>query len=110
MDWTTIIVTAITVMCASGGIFYLIVDKMFTRKLDLAEVQNRKIANGNDVADLYNKIDEIVERKTRPIQDKLDATYDRMQEMEAHYCCYREDCEMRIRSKYDARPDVDFED
>ena len=109
MDWNSLL-TIITTLGVSGGAIYLIIDKLFARRDDAAAAHSKEIANGNDVADLYNKIDEIVERKTRPIREKLDKTYEEMKNMEQRYCCYRNDCEMRIRSKYDAVDNGDIDD
>ena len=62
------IINAIITLATTGGVLYLIIEKIFSRKKDKAEAKSVEIANGNDVADLYNKIDEIVERKTARIK------------------------------------------
>lgn len=98
MSWETI-VTLITALLTSGGILYLIVEKLFSRKKDKAEVKSAEIQNGNDVADLYNKIDEIVERKTAPIKSELGEVKGQLDEIKSHWCCYREECAQRILYK-----------
>ena len=85
------IINAIITLATTGGVLYLIVEKIFSRKKDKAEAKSVEIANGNDVADLYNKIDEIVERKTAPIKTELVDVKGQLEEMKSTWCCYRED-------------------
>ena len=60
--WADIINTIVT-LATTGGVVYLIIEKLFERKRSKAETKTVEISNSNDVADLYNKIDDIVERK-----------------------------------------------
>lgn len=90
-------------LCATGGIVYLIVEKLFSRPRDKADTQTIEIANDNNIADLYNKIDEIVQKKitaeTKRICDELTEVKQELKEIKSHWCCYREECEERILYK-----------
>ena len=81
------IINAIITLATTGGVLYLIIEKIFSRKKDKAEAKSVEIANGNDVADLYNKIDEIVERKTAPIKTELVDVKGQLEEMKSTWCC-----------------------
>ena len=98
MDWTTVIGTLATIG-TSGGVLYLLVEKLFARKKDKADAKTVEIQNSNDVADLYNKIDEIVERKTAPIKSELVEVKGQLEEIKSHWCCYREECNNRLLYK-----------
>lgn len=98
MDWSAIIEGIVT-FGTTGGVLYLIVEKLFAKKKDNAEAKTVEISNGNEVADLYNKIDEIVERKTAPIKSELIEVKGQLEEIKSHWCCYREDCTKRLLYK-----------
>lgn len=98
MDWSSII-SLVTALLATGGVIYLIVQKLFERKRDSADTQTVQIHNGNDVADLYNKIDEIVERKTAPITSELNDVKGQLEEIKSTWCCYKDGCLERILYK-----------
>ena len=100
------IINAIITLATTGGVLYLIIEKIFSRKKDTAEAKSVEIANGNDVPDLYNKIDEIVERKTAPIKTELVDVKGQLEEMKSTWCCYREDCQERILYK---KRDIELE-
>ncbi len=95
MDFSSILQTVVTVG-TSGGVLYLIVEKLFERKKNKAETKTLEIANGNEVADLYNKIDEIVERKTAPIKGELSEVRGQLEEIKSTWCCYKENCSDRV--------------
>ena len=98
MDWSAIIEGIVT-FGTTGGVLYLIVEKLFERKRNNVETKTVEISNGNEVADLYNKIDEIVERKTAPIKSELIEVKGQLEEIKSHWCCYREDCNNRLLYK-----------
>lgn len=105
MEWTTIINSFIS-LCATGGVVYLIVDKLFARKETKAKIKHQEVENkketieyGVSMVSIYNEIDKIVESKTKPIQEKLDHALTRIDDLESNWCCFREDCEFRIRSR-----------
>lgn len=96
MEWS-VIITSIIGLLSTGGVVYLIVEKLFERKKAKADANTVEIANANDIADLYNKIDEIVERKTAPIKDELSEVKGKLEEIKSNWCCYKEGCTDRIR-------------
>ena len=98
MEWSAVIGSLVTIF-TTGGVAYLIVERLFDRKKDNAEAKSAEIHNGNDVADLYNKIDEIVERKTAPIKNELSEVKGKLANIESRWCCYREDCRDRVLYK-----------
>lgn len=100
---TSAILTLIASLCTAGGLIYLVVEKLFARRQDKADADKQVISNGNEVADLYLKIDQIVESKTKPIQDKLDVALGRIDDLEENWCCWRKNCKDRIHSKKDAQ-------
>lgn len=109
MDTIGIIVGLITALCTTGGIIYLVVEKLFSRKQDREDVKHQQVENkketieyGITMVSIYNEIDKIVESKTAPIQDKLDQALTRIDNLEENWCCWREDCPQRIRSRKDA--------
>lgn len=98
MDWSAIIGALVTISTA-GGVLYLIVERLFDRKKDNASTTAVEISNDNDIADLYNKIDEIIERKTAPIKRELVEVKGQLEEIKSTWCCYKEDCDSRILYK-----------
>lgn len=95
MDIGTILEAVVTVG-TTGSVLYLIVEKLFERRRSKAETHTVEISNGNEVADLYNKIDEIVERKTAPIKSELSEVRGQMDEIKSMWCCYKENCNDRV--------------
>lgn len=93
--WADIINTIVT-LATTGGVVYLIIEKLFERKRSKAETKTVEISNSNDVADLYNKIDDIVERKNAIIKTELREVKQQLEEIRGHWCCYREECNSRI--------------
>lgn len=97
------VLSAVLQLCMTGGVIYLIVEKMFSRRKEKAEAQTIEISNGNDVAELYNKIDEIVQKKitaeTKRICAELADVKNELKEIKSHWCCYRESCGERILFK-----------
>lgn len=98
MDMTAIIEGIVTIG-TTGGVLYLLVEKLFERRKNTAETKTVEISNGNEVADLYNKIDEIVERKTAPIKSELIEVKGQLEEIKSTWCCYKEGCKDRILYK-----------
>lgn len=96
METIGIIIGLVTALCTSGGVVYLLIEKHYSRKKDDADAVTTEVSNGNDVADLYNKIDEIVERKTAPIRNELVTVKGQLEDLKSTWCCYREDCSQRI--------------
>lgn len=92
--------------CATGGVVYLIVERFLNRRRTKEEVKHQQVDNikeavnyGVPMITIYKQIDEIVEKKTAPIQEKLDTAIKRIGLLESTYCCYREHCKDRIRTK-----------
>lgn len=84
--------TAFLTLLSSGGVLYLIAEKILNRNRDKADVQSTVISNSNEIADLFNKIDEIVESKTAPIREEL-------KDIKENWCCYRANCAERLMVK-----------
>lgn len=105
MEWLTIIGS----LCTTGGIIYLIVQKMFDKRKDKADVKHKEVLSkketveyGITMVSIYNEIDKIVESKTQPIQDKLDHALSRIDDLEENWCCFREKCKMRLHNRREA--------
>lgn len=84
MDWTTII-TGIFGLLGGGSVVYLILDKK-------VESTKEKVEAAGDAIPLYNQIREIVKSEVEPLRQELDY-------LKTHYCCYREECDMRMLFK-----------
>ena len=98
MDWSAII-DCIVKFSTTGSVLYLVVDKLFERKRNNVETKTVEISNSNEIADLYNKIDAIVERKTAPIKSELTEVKGQLEEIKSTWCCYKEGCKERILYK-----------
>lgn len=96
MNWNELIISVL----GGGGILYLVVDKVldkiFSRRQDNANVKTTTISNGSDLAKLYKEVDEIVQSKTAPIEEKLDKALAELDTLKTHWCCYRKDCDRRV--------------
>lgn len=104
MEVLGIVTGLLTALCTAGGVIYLCVQKWFDKDKDKEEVKHQQGENikeaveyGVPMITIYNEIDKIVESKTRPIQEKLDAALTRIDILEDNYCCYRTECERRVR-------------
>lgn len=92
MEWVDIALAII----GTGGIGYLIVEKLFARRQDKAVAKATEIQSASDAARLYNEIDEIVRSKTAPIEAKLDKALEEMETIKRRWCCYRQECTDRM--------------
>lgn len=88
MDWG-LIITGIFGLLASGGVIYLIVDK---RMLS----EKEKISNANEVADFYEKVDSIVQKKLEPVLGELHEVRSELAIIKENWCCYRHGCGERL--------------
>ena len=79
-----------------GSVIYLIVDKLFMRRIDGADAKGKEVQNARDAAALYNEIDTIVKSKTEPIEAKLDRALSELDTIRRRWCCYRHDCDDRM--------------
>lgn len=90
-------------LSTTGGIIYLIVERFFPTRGEKAKAKTIEISNDNSIADLYNRIDEIVQKKitaeTRRICEELTEVKKELKEIKSHWCCYREECAERILYK-----------
>jgi len=87
MDWSIL-----TSILASGSVVYLIVERLFDRAKDKAEATKVKTEAVGDAIPLYRDIREIVKAEVEPLKAELEY-------LKEHYCCYREECEMRLQFK-----------
>lgn len=92
MDWTSLI----ALLLGGGGVTYLIIEKLFSLRHSRVEVQGKVVENSSQVADLYKQIDDIVMKKTLPLEEKLDKALMELLEIKSHWCCYKENCNDRI--------------
>lgn len=92
MDWLEIV----TLILSGGGVSYLVVEKMFSRRHDKAAAKGREVETSSQVVDLYKEVDQIVQSKTAPLEDKLDKALTELHDIKTHYCCYREQCADRL--------------
>ena len=92
----TLIATFLGATGFGGVLTYFIqkiIDKFLNKDKDKEDVKEHVISNSNEIAKLYLKIDEIVEAKTAPIIEELT-------EIKQNWCCYRQNCDMRISSSF----------
>lgn len=106
--WPTIF-SVIVPLLSAGGVIYLLVDSYINRKKNKEEVKSQQVDNvekavsyGIPMIEIYKEIDKIVDSKTAPILAELKTTRAEMETLKNTYCCYRELCEMRLRTKEDA--------
>lgn len=111
MNWEAII-SIVPPLLMTGGVIYLIVEKLFDRRREKAEVKRIEVEMQREAAEssvpmlaMYEEIRKIVAKETDPIQEKLDKALERIDTLEKNYCCFREGCEMRIRNEKDAMRD-----
>lgn len=97
MAWYEILLT----LAGGGGITYLIVEKLFTRRRDNADSKGAEIQNASEAAKLYKEIDDIVKSKTQPIEEKLDRALVEIGNLRT-WRCYRGDCHKRVQEDVDA--------
>lgn len=90
------LIEIITLALSGGGVTYLVIEKLFSRRHDRAEAKGREVETSSQVVDLYNEVDKIVQSKTARLEDKLDKALTDLHEIKAHYCCYREQCKDRV--------------
>lgn len=92
MNWEGIITGIVSFAGGSAGM--AIINSILQRK-------KNNVDFGMGTAKLYNEIDAIVEKKTKPIQDKLDHAIREIDTLKRDYCCFRDNCKYRIRSQRD---------
>lgn len=97
----------LALVLGGGGVIYLIVEKIFMRRIDGADAKGREVQNARDAAALYNEIDEIVKSKTEPIEAKLDKALSELDTIRRRWCCYRQDCDDRMLYEEDDSDDDD---
>lgn len=84
------------IILGGGSVIYLIVDRLFNWRHDKAVAHGREIETSSQIADLYKQVDEIVQSKTSPLENKLDKALSELNDIKHHWCCYRENCDTRI--------------
>ena len=95
MDWIGIL----TLVLSGGGVSYLIIEKLFSRRQDKADAHGKEVENSLQIAELYKEVDSIVMSKTKPLETKLDKALDELNDIRTHWCCYRAECKERILYK-----------
>lgn len=99
------IISLVSALCVSGGVIYLVVQKLFERAKDKAEVRQQDTESkratvefGIPMIQIYNEIDKIVESKTAPIKEKLDTALDKIEILEEN-ACFKKECVSRVTKK-----------
>lgn len=94
---------------SGGGVIYLLIQGWLERKKNREEIKSHQVENvektvsyGIPMIEIYKEIDKIVDSKTSPILAELKTTREEMETLKNTYCCYREICDMRMRTKDDA--------
>lgn len=97
-------------LLSGGSVIYLIVESIINHRKRREEVKASQVDSvekavnyGIPMVQLYEEIDRIVEKKTSPILERLDEAVSELETIKAHWCCYRDACEMRILNARDAR-------
>ena len=85
----------LALILGGGGVIYLIVEKLFMHRWDKADAKGKEVQNARDAAQLYKEIDDIVQSKTAPIEEKLDRALAELDTIRKRWCCYRQDCDDR---------------
>lgn len=96
MNAITIFTEIVLPLLGTGSLIYLLVDKLLATRPEKANIHTQIISDSNEVADLYLKIDEIVESKTAPIKEELIRVTGELVMIKEHWCCYKEGCMERI--------------
>lgn len=96
-DWNTI-ASIIIAVCGSGGLLYLIVDKLFGRKREKAETGTINHQNNMSAVEMYRQMDSYVEDKMEKYNRKNE---ERMTKMEGRIetlerlKCFNTECRKR---------------
>lgn len=96
-DWNTI-ASIIIAVCGSGGLLYLIVDKLFGRKREKAETGTINHQNNMSAVEMYRQMDSYVEDKMEKYNKKNE---ERMTKMEGRIetlerlKCFNTECRKR---------------
>ena len=106
--WPTLLEVIIPLF-SSGGVIYLLIQSWLHRRKNREELKSQQVDNvektvsyGIPMIEIYKEIDKIVDSKTAPILAELKTTREEMDTLKNTYCCYREICDMRMRTKDDA--------
>lgn len=81
LDWAQVLTT--------GGVVYLIFERLFDLGKTRAEVSKAKTENAESAIPLYREIREIVRSEVEPIKEELEY-------IKVKWCCFRDDCEARL--------------
>lgn len=91
MDWS-VIITGVFGLLGGGSVVYMLLDK----KVSSAK---EKVETAEGAIPLYKEIRTIVKEEVEPLREELEY-------LKLHYCCYRDDCEMRILMPYKDKEDA----
>lgn len=81
VDWTQVL--------TSGGVCYLILERLFDWGKTQAEVRRAKIENAASAFPLYTELREIVRSEVEPVREELEYIKEK-------WCCFRDNCEVRL--------------
>ena len=95
------LIIALLALFSSGGVIYLVVDKLVLSKKDKAEAhtasteaQRGDISTGLEALGFYKEIDDLIKQHTDPLNAKIDELSAKV----SKWCCYR-NCEIRLRDE-----------
>lgn len=103
-------------LLTTGGVLFLIAKAIIDRPKTKEEIKaqqtenvDKAVAYGIPMIQIYKEVDAIVEKKTQPILTELKEQTARIKDLEDNYCCYRDQCDFRIRNRADATQDTAHE-
>lgn len=119
MNWD-ILFERVPDVLVSGGVVYMIVQSLLTRRKYKAEVNHMKgenkaqdVETSGKVIDVYKEVQTIVDAKVEPIQREtkelrkeltetkasLARTLAKLEDLEKNWVCYNSTCSVRIRKR-----------
>jgi hypothetical protein len=97
IDWNTV-ASVIIALCGTGGLLYLIVEKLFGRKREKAETGTINQQNNMGAVEMYRQMDSYVEDKIEKYSKKNEERMERMEgriDMLERLKCFNTECRNR---------------
>lgn len=89
----------------TGGVGYLLIERLLDKNKNKEALKQQQaatskdiIGNGVSMIELYKEVDQIVESKTKPLEDKIDILTNKIE----RFGCFRENCRERLRNELDS--------
>jgi len=106
----SVIVSIISALCCVGGVVYMVVEKLMDKPKTNAEIKQMdesvkkdSIDTGLQALQFHQQFEEVIEARVEkavaPVLENQERIVAELRDIKENWCCYRDNCNMRIKHK-----------